>query len=64
MLDISKEAFAAWAESVGAVGDADHLERLRGEVQGMIGRLTHLDDIDVSEVAPEDAGLRHDGGGV
>jgi hypothetical protein len=62
MLDISKEAFAAWAESVGAKGDAEHLEKLRGEVQGMMGRLAHLDDIDVSEVAPEDAGLRHDGG--
>jgi hypothetical protein len=31
-------------------------------VQGMMGRLAHLDDIDVSEVAPEDAGLRQDGG--
>ncbi|MDA0799893.1 MAG: hypothetical protein O2826_08375 [Chloroflexi bacterium] len=62
MLDISREAFAAWAASVGVKGDAEHMERLRGEVQGMMGRLAHLDDIDVSEVAPEDAGLRHEGG--
>ena len=34
MLDISKEAFAAWAASVGVKGDAEHMERLRGEVQG------------------------------
>ncbi len=62
MPEISNEAFAAWAESVGAKGDQAHLEQLRDEVQGMMGRLAHLDDIDVSEVAPEDASLRHDGG--
>jgi hypothetical protein len=62
MLDISKEAFAAWAASVGVKGEVEHLERLRGEVQGMMSRLAHLDDIDLSEVTPEDAGLRHDGG--
>jgi hypothetical protein len=62
MPEISREAFAAWADSVGVEGDAEHLERLRAEVEGMMGRLAHLDDIDVSEVAPEDAGLRQDGG--
>jgi hypothetical protein len=61
MPEMSKEAFAAWAESVGVNGDAEHIERLRGEVEGMMGRLAHLDDIDVSDVTPEDAGLGHNG---
>ena len=62
MAEIAPEAFAAWAEAVGVKAGPEHLERLRAEVQGMFGRLAHLDEIDLSEVALEEAGLRHDGG--
>jgi len=60
MAEITSEAFAAWAESVGIKASAEHLERLRAEVQGMFGRLARLDDIDLSGVPFEEAGLRHD----
>ena len=61
MAELTPEAFTAWADSVGITASPEHLERLRGEVQGMFGRLAHLDEIDLSEVAMEEAGLRHDG---
>jgi len=60
MAEITSEAFAAWAEGVGIKASAEHLERLRAEVQGMFGRLAHLDEIDLSGVPLEEAGLRHD----
>lgn len=62
MPEISREAFLVWADSVGVNGNEEHLELLRGDVQGMMGRLAHLDDIDTSEISVEEAGLRHDGG--
>ena len=60
MVEITSEVFAAWAENVGIKADAKHLETLRAEVQGMFGRLAHLDAIDLAGVAPEEGGLRHD----
>ena len=62
MPELPKDVFAAWAEAVGISASPEHLERLRGEVEGMFARLERLDEIDVSEVAPEEAGLRQDGG--
>jgi hypothetical protein len=64
MTDVSKEAFAAWAAQVGLHETAEELDPLRGEVQAILSRLTALDSIDVSEVAPEEASLRQDGGAV
>lgn len=62
MPQISSEAFEAWAAALGIRADAEHLEQLRGEVQAIFARLERLDDIDVSEIPVEEAGLRHDGG--
>ena len=62
MPEISKEVFAAWADVNGIKASDEYLEQLRGEVQAILARLEPLDDIDVSEIATEEAGLRHDGG--
>ena len=61
MSEISKTAFAAWADLIGISADPAHLEQLRGEVQAIFARLESLDAIDVSTIPAEEAGLRHDG---
>ena len=62
MADINRAAFTSWADMLGIKGSAEHLDQLRGEVQSILVRLESLDSIDVSEVSPEEAGLRHDDG--
>lgn len=56
-----KEFFDAWAAEVGIQADDAHMEALRGEVGAILERLKPLEDMDVSDVPPEEAGLRHDG---
>ena len=65
MPEFDPEAFASLAAAMGINADAEHLERLRAEVQATLARLAELDAIDVSDVPAEAPGLRHDGpGGV
>ena len=53
--ELTPEAFAAWARAVGLQTDAEHLERLRPEVEALFARIAPLNDIDVTGVAIEDA---------
>jgi hypothetical protein len=60
--ELSPESFESWASQLGIEASAEHLDVLRGEVRAILMRIAPLADIDTSEVAPEEAGLRQDGG--
>lgn len=60
--ELSPEAFESWAAQLGIQASAEHLDMLRGEVRAILMRIAPLADIDTSEVAAEEAGLRQDGG--
>ena len=50
----------ALAAQLGLTASQEHLEVLYREVRALLGRMAPIDDIDVSEVPPEDAGFAHD----
>ena len=62
-MSMSSESFKELAEQVGLRVSAEHLEVLRPEVSALLSRIEALDDIDASEVTPEEAGLVQDGDG-
>ena len=54
-IELTPDAFAAWARAVGLTADAAHLEALRPEVQAMLSRVAPLDAIVVDGVPVERA---------
>jgi hypothetical protein len=53
--DLTKEAFLAWAARLGIDASREHLDLLYREVERMLGRLTPLRAIDVSEIGADEA---------
>ena len=53
--ELTPDAFAVWARAVGVSADPEHLEKLRPEVEALIGRLAPLETIPVDDVPIEQA---------
>ena len=53
--ELTPDAFAAWARAVGLNADTGHLEKLRPEVEALVGRLAPLDAIPVDDIPIEQA---------
>ena len=53
--ELTPETFAAWAHAVGLTAGPEHLEKLRPEVEALIGRLAPLDAIPVDDIPIERA---------
>ena len=50
----------AMAAQVGLTASQEHLEVLYREVKALLTRMAPIDDVDVSEVPPEEAGFAQD----
>ena len=59
---MTREQFIAMAERAGIKATPEHLDTLHAEVEALLRRMAPLHDIDLSETAPEDAGMTRDGG--
>ena len=53
--ELTPDAFAAWARAVGLTAGPEHLEKLRPEVEALMGRLAPLDAIPVDDIPIERA---------
>ena len=53
--ELTPEAFASMARAAGITADAEHLEKLRPEVEAMLGRIAPLDDLPVDHIPVERA---------
>ena len=57
--ELSQETFMAMAAQVGLTASQEHLEVLYREVRALLFRMAPIDDVDVSEIPPEEAGFAH-----
>ncbi len=53
--ELTPDAFASMAHAAGITADAEHLEKLRPEVEAMLGRIAPLDDLPVDHIPVERA---------
>ena len=53
--ELTPDAFAAWARAVGLNADVEHLEKLRPEVEAMLGRIAPLEELPVDGIPVERA---------
>ena len=53
--ELTPDAFASWARAVGLNVGPEHLEKLRPEVEVLMGRLAPLDAIPVDDIPIERA---------
>ena len=53
--ELTPDAFAAWAHAAGLTAGPEHLEKLRPEVEAMLGRIAPLDAIPVDGIPVERA---------
>ena len=53
--ELTPDAFASMARAAGITAGPEHLEKLRPEVEAMLGRLAPLDDIPVDGIPIERA---------
>lgn len=53
--ELTPDAFASMARAAGITTDPEHLEKLRPEVEAMLGRIAPLDDLPVDHIPVERA---------
>jgi hypothetical protein len=58
--ELSQETFMAMAAQLGLTASPEHLEVLYREVKALLTRMAPIDDVDVSEIPPEEAGFAQD----
>ncbi len=53
--ELTPDAFASMARAAGITASLEHLEKLRPEVEAMLGRIAPLDDLPVDHIPVERA---------
>ena len=53
--ELTPDAFASMARAAGITAGPEHIEKLRPEVEAMLGRIAPLDDLPVDHVPVERA---------
>ena len=53
--EMSPDAFASMARAAGITASPEHIEKLRPEVEAMLGRIAPLDDLPVDHIPVERA---------
>lgn len=53
--ELTPDAFASMARATGIAASPEHIEKLRPEVEAMLGRIAPLDDLPVDHIPVERA---------